>query len=86
MFEPHETLDCAAAVGRGNTVAAIGDCKQDAVALSCRRDKDLSGRPVQRRTAGCAIFDRVVDQIGERLTDELPIAVNRRKLARQAHR
>src|SRR6267143_1784922 len=38
--------------------------------------------PPCRRATGCAIFDRVIDQIGERLADELPVAVNRRSRRR----
>src|SRR5262249_56180695 len=49
LFEPHEALDRAAAVGRGNAATAIRDRQHDAVALSRGRDEDLSRGPRHRR-------------------------------------
>jgi len=68
LFEPNEALDRAASVGRGNAAAAIGDRKQDPVALSRRRDHDFGVGPVHPGAIGRAIFDGVIDQIGERPT------------------
>ena len=77
LLEAHEALDRAAAIGLGNAAAAVGDREQDALALAHRLDHDLGLGPVHAGAIGRAVFDGVVDQIGERLADELAVAVHR---------
>src|SRR5229473_5941772 len=40
LLQPHEALDRAAAIGLGNTAAAVGDGQENPVALAHRLDHD----------------------------------------------
>src|SRR5262249_24534969 len=73
LLEPHEALDRAITVGHGNAAAAVSHSQQDTIALSLRRHNDLRVGTVQP----APVFDGVVDQIGQRLADQLSVAVNR---------
>src|SRR5581483_11089431 len=77
-FETDESLDRTAAVIRGNTESLIGDGKQHAAVLALCRDANRAFSA----GSGSAVFDRVVNKIGERLADQLAITVNLHGLGR----
>ncbi len=82
-FQPHEPLHRVLAVAFGNAGAMVGDAEQHLVALAPRLDQDLLRSShdlrIQRlhRSVRLAVFDRVLDQIGQRLADQLAVAVQR---------
>src|SRR5664279_1973282 len=74
LFEADEALDHTRAVGFRNARSAVGDGEQDAVALVERAHHDFRRRAVGDQVARLGIFDGIVDQIGERLADQLAVA------------
>src|SRR5258708_1279656 len=73
LFEADEALDRTTAFRCRNTATAIGDGQQDAIALAPCRHDDLCVGAIYP----APVFDGVVDQIGKRLADQLPVAVHR---------
>ncbi len=82
-LQPHEALDRPRAVGFRNPRTTVGDAQQNRIAFEPGSDRDdgrfrrLTRGTVRRRLA---VFDRVLDQICQRLTDEFAVAVQRRRL------
>ena len=74
FLEPDEALQDALAIGRGDAGAAIGDLDLDGRCRPAHGDLD---RPRRRggplRVAAAAVLDRVVDEVCDRLADELAI-------------
>ena len=74
-------LSSMLAIGFGNSRPVIADAEQHGIALAPRLDQDLLGAcgngRVQRLhyRRWLAVFDRVLDQIGERLADQLTVAM-----------
>ncbi len=92
MIQAHEALDRAVAIRLRDARSAIGDAEQHTLALPPYRQHDLGRRhlrggfsvlrggfTVLRRPR---VFDRVVDQIGERLAEQFAIALDRRRFRR----
>src|SRR5262249_56833813 len=77
LIDPYEPLDRAPAILTRNARTVIGHRQQDAVALAACADQDLGVSPVDRRRLG--VFDRIVDEIGHGLADELAIALHGRR-------
>ena len=77
-LQPHEAVDRARAVGGGNARPMVGDFDSDRLAVAARDHRDLASARRGRlfRLAG-AVFDRVVDEIGDGLTDQFAIADDR---------
>ena len=75
LLQPHEPLDHAPAVGFRNARPVIGDREQDALARVGRAAPTISAGVPCRPSRRLGIFDRVVDQIGERLADQFAVAV-----------
>ncbi len=76
-FEAHEALDRPRAIGLRNSRAAVGDGNQHAGAVASGFDANVAFR-----ARFGAVLDRVVDEVGECLADQLPIAVNLQRLRR----
>ncbi len=74
LLEAHKAFDHARAVGFRNARPAVDDREQDAVALAERAHDDFRRGAVHAALARLGIFDGIVDQIGERLTDQLAVA------------
>src|SRR5262245_62865803 len=78
LLETDEALHYAPAVGVGNARPAIGNAECDALAIIAGSDHDLGGNAVHL-AAPAGIFDRIVDEIGQGLTNQLAIAAHRRR-------
>src|SRR5437763_16051019 len=76
LLEAHETLDRTSAVGLRNAASAIRDGEQDPLAFVLRFDDDFGLHTIDRAAIGSTVLDGVIDQVGQRLADELAIAVN----------
>src|SRR5579859_2778642 len=75
LLQAHEALDHPATIGFRNPRPAILDAERNALAFILGLDDDLRGAAVE--LARRRIFDGVVDQIGQRLADQLAIAAHR---------
>src|SRR5215831_6772795 len=80
-LEPAESLHRMLAVGLGYAGTVVGDAEQHGVALAPRLDQDFLGRSdrlrVDRPHHRLAIFDRVLDEVGERLAYQFAVGVER---------
>ena len=75
-LQPHESLHHPRAFIRGNARPMIGDGDFNALVVAARGDFDarrLAGR------IGRAIFERIVDEIGQSLADQLALAAKRQR-------
>ena len=75
-LEAHEALQNALAVGHGNTWSAIGDGDDGLAVQGDGGDGDGEPSRVGVGTLG-RVLQRIVDQIGQGLTDKLPIGLDR---------
>src|SRR5215469_16689226 len=78
LLETNEALHHTAAVGVGNTGPAIGNAERDALAIIAGPNHDL-GRDAVHLAARPGIFDRIVDEIGQGLANQLAITAHRRR-------
>src|SRR5579883_590077 len=73
LLQTHEALHNPPAIGFRNARTAVGHAQRYAIAVKASGDYDLGWCAVKLALRP-GIFDRVVDQIGERLADQLAIA------------
>ena len=76
MLETHKAFDDPAAVGFGYAGPAIGDAEHDALAVIAGAHNNLRGLAIGLAVR-LGIFDGVVDQIRQRLSDQFAVAANR---------
>ena len=67
-------------IARGNARTMVGHAETDAIALPACRDHDVGRHAIDFRRTGTGVFDGVVDEIGERLTHQFSIALERGRL------
>src|SRR5208282_4307972 len=67
LFEPHEALDDTVAIGVGNTRPVVRHRERNAIAVHAGFDYDLGGHFVGLGGLWPGIFDRVIDEIRQRL-------------------
>ncbi len=79
LFQPYKTFDDARAVRFRDTRSAVGYSEQNAITLAERPHDNFRGHTVYRSIARFCVFDRVVDEVSERLTDKLTIAFQWRR-------
>ena len=86
-LQPDKSLHRMLAVGHRNARSVVGDAEQHPIAVAPGLDQDLLLVDGSSRTAAgqrrggnrLAIFDRVLDQIRQRLADQFAVAAKLRR-------
>ena len=78
LLEAHEAFDHARTVAFRDAGAAIGHGEQNAVAVVERAQHDFRPLAVDLGGIRLAVFDGIVEQIGDRLAHQLAVALDRR--------
>ena len=78
LIQAHEAFDNAVPIGFRDTGPAILHGQHDAIPVIGRLDENLGGLAIEL-TVGAGVFDGVIHEIGQRLTDKFAIATHRRR-------
>src|SRR5690349_22741868 len=74
-LQSHEAIEHAFAIGLGDPGPAIGDCDQRVAAAPPYPDHDL---PAAAATFTAAVFESVVEQVRDRLRQQVAVALDDR--------